>query len=59
MPGVCSSRGVGGLLATLVATFAMALPSTGFAEANKVTTYKDERGWKLQVDGRDFFVIES
>ncbi|MFT5503803.1 MAG: beta-galactosidase [Gammaproteobacteria bacterium] len=26
------------------------------AAANKVTTYKDSNGWKLQVDGEDFFV---
>ena len=25
-------------------------------EANKVNTYQDEKGWKLQVDGEDFFV---
>ena len=24
--------------------------------ADKVTTYKDENGWKLQVNGSDFYV---
>ncbi|MEL7450009.1 MAG: hypothetical protein AAFN78_12425, partial [Pseudomonadota bacterium] len=44
------------MIATVVAAFALALPVTGFAAPNKVTTFKDEQGWKLQVDGRDFFV---
>ncbi|HSN71187.1 MAG TPA: hypothetical protein VLT59_06750, partial [Steroidobacteraceae bacterium] len=43
----------GGLLTVL---FALGLPLDGHAQADKVTTYKDERGWKLQVNGEDFYI---
>ncbi len=35
---------------------ALCLPQVSFAQSDVVTTYKDENGWKLQVNGEDFFV---
>jgi beta-galactosidase len=43
------------VLAGLATVLALAAPGAASA-ADKVTTYKDENGWKLQVNGRDFFV---
>jgi len=40
----------------LVAVLIVAMPAVGHAQANKVETYKDEKGWKLLVDGEDFYV---
>ena len=49
------SRGnrIGGLLA-LVLLFS--IPLTGHAQVHDVQTYRSEQGWKLLVDGEDFFV---
>jgi len=42
-------------LLALAAWMAVAAPGTAQA-ADKVETYRDEGGWKLQVNGRDFYV---
>ncbi len=42
-----------GLLALVMVGFAAI---TAQAQVDKVTTYKDEQGWKLQVNGEDFYV---
>lgn len=34
----------------------LAVPSLSFAQANKVEAYQDVKGWKLKVDGQDFYV---
>jgi beta-galactosidase len=44
-------RGIGLAFMLLVLT-----PPAMAQQANKVTTYQDEQGWKLQVDGQDFYV---
>ena len=44
---------IGGLLA-LVLLFS--IPVTGHAQVHDVQTYRSEQGWKLLVDGQDFFV---
>jgi len=44
---------IGSLLA---AVLIFAAPDVTHAQANKVETYKDESGWKLKVDGEDFYV---
>ena len=40
----------------LAAMFVFCLPFVSYAQVDKVTTYKDENGWKLQVNGEDYFV---
>jgi hypothetical protein len=40
----------------LVVALALAAPLAAHAQADRVTTYKDEQGWKLQVNGKDFYV---
>ena len=40
----------------LAAVLLVAAPDVSYAQANKVETYKDEQGWKLKVDGEDFYV---
>ena len=41
----------------VVVIAALAVPFASQAQAqSKVTTYKDEKGWKLQVDGEDYYV---
>ena len=32
------------------------LPMVGYAQVDKVTTYKDENGWKLLVNGEDYYI---
>ncbi len=40
----------------LVVALALAAPLVAHAQADRVTTVKDEKGWRLQVNGEDFFV---
>ena len=40
----------------LVVALVLATPQGAHAQADRVTTYKDEKGWKLQVNGKDFYV---
>ncbi|NHA14685.1 hypothetical protein [Thioalkalivibrio sp. XN279] len=40
----------------LAAVLIFAAPDVTHAQVNKVETYKDEKGWKLKVDGEDFYV---
>lgn len=43
--------------AALLAILLVSLTATGYAqEVDRVTTVKDENGWKLQVSGKDFYV---
>jgi len=42
-------------LLAIAALLALAAPGAAFA-VDKVSTYRDENGWKLQVNGRDFYV---
>jgi len=46
-------RQAGGLL---VIALALAAPLQAQAQADRVTTFKDDKGWKLQVNGEDFYV---
>jgi hypothetical protein len=48
-----SMKKVRSLLAVML-VFCVPLPS--HAQVDKVTTYKDKNGWKLQVNGEDYFV---
>ncbi len=48
----CSKR-AGGLLALL---FLLSAPLLGYAQVHNVETYRDDSGWRLRVDGEDFFV---
>jgi beta-galactosidase len=43
-------------LRTLVVAFALVAGASAQAATPHVEVHKDERGWKLVVDGRDFFV---
>ena len=43
-------------LSLLAIALALGLPLAAHAQADRVTTYKDEQGWKLQVNGQDFYV---
>lgn len=43
---------IGGLLAVMLFLCA----PTVHAQVDKVTTYKDENGWRLQVNGEDYFI---
>jgi beta-galactosidase len=40
----------------LLVAVALAMPLAAQAQADRVTTHKDEKGWKLQVNGQDFYV---
>lgn len=40
----------------LVATLMLAIPAAGFAQVDKATTYKDEAGWKILVNGEDYYI---
>src|SRR6056297_4247241 len=40
----------------LAVAMVLVAPDAARAQANKVETYKDESGWKLKVDGEDFYV---
>jgi len=44
---------IGGLLAVALVLVA---PGVSHAQANTVETYKDQNGWKLKVDGEDYFI---
>ena len=44
---------IGSLLAVALVLTA---PGVSHAQANVVETYKDQNGWKLKVDGQDFYV---
>ena len=50
-------RGMNTACQNLAAVLLLCVPLAGPANAaDKVTTYKDERGWKLQVNGSDYYV---
>jgi hypothetical protein len=57
MPGRDHFNGWGRLrpLFAVVALLVLASPGAAWA-IDKVTTYRDENGWKLQVNNRDFYV---
>ena len=40
----------------LVVALALGAPLAAQAQADQVTTVKDEKGWRLQVNGKDFYV---
>ncbi|MEL6869180.1 MAG: hypothetical protein AAFO81_05215 [Pseudomonadota bacterium] len=40
----------------LMAVTALALPAVSHAQADRVTTVKDDTGWKLQVNGEDYYI---
>ncbi len=40
----------------LIMVLALGASLAAHAQADRVTTYKDEQGWKLQVNGEDFYV---
>ncbi|MGI9270544.1 MAG: hypothetical protein ACR2QT_02120 [Woeseiaceae bacterium] len=44
------------LSSLLVVALVLFAPYTSYAQVNKVTTVKDANGWKLQVDGEDYYV---
>ena len=44
---------VGSMFALLLG---FSVPLAARAQSDQVTTYKDERGWKLKVNGEDFYV---
>jgi len=52
---VASAKKAGSVLA-VVWLMLFALGGQAEAAADKVTTYKDAKGWKLKVNGEDFFV---
>ena len=52
---VASTKKVVSVLA-FVCLALFALGGQAVAAADKVTTYKDDKGWKLKVNGEDFFV---
>ncbi len=46
-------RKLGGLLAV---AFLFCVPVASHAQVDKVTTYKDEQGWRLKVNGEDYYI---
>ena len=44
---------VGRILAVMLV---FSVPLASHAQVDKVTTYKDESGWKLQVNGEDYYI---
>ena len=44
-------------ISSLLAVMLLCLaPLASHAQVDRVTTYKDENGWKLQVNGQDYFI---
>ena len=41
---------------TLAVVLVFCVPLVSHAQVDKVTTYKDENGWKLQVNGEDYYI---
>ncbi len=52
---VASAKKTGSLVA-VAGLMLFALSGQAQAAVDKVTTYKDDKGWKLKVNGEDFFV---
>jgi hypothetical protein len=49
------SHGIGRLLSALALILVVSAPAAG-REPDKVTTFNDEDGWKLQVNGEDYYI---
>lgn len=45
-----------GFVSLLAAALLLSLPLTGLAQVDDVRTHKDENGWKLLVNGEDYFI---
>jgi len=56
MAGSSFLRRVTKTASQLVVVLALAVPLAVHAQPNRVTTYKDEQGWRLQVNGEDFYI---
>ncbi|MBT8086207.1 MAG: hypothetical protein KJN72_13345 [Woeseia sp.] len=57
MAGTSFFKSINRVCNTLAVVLLLSLPYASQAQGvDKVTTYKDENGWKLQVNGRDHFV---
>ena len=52
---VASAKKIGSYVA-VAGLMLFSLSGQAQAAADKVTTYKDDKGWKLKVNGEDFFV---
>ncbi|MEM7081643.1 MAG: hypothetical protein AAF465_02835 [Pseudomonadota bacterium] len=44
------------IVALALALVSLMVASNAAAQADRVTTYKDDQGWKLQVNGEDFYI---
>ena len=56
MAGLSFFNGVNKVCGLLAVMLIFCVPLVSHAQVDKVTTYKDENGWKLQVNGDDFFI---
>jgi beta-galactosidase len=56
MAGISFFKRGTGIAGLLLVALALVAPLESFAQADKVTTYRDQDGWKLQVNGEDFFI---
>ena len=56
MSGSSFSKSMAKFCSTLAVILVFCVPLVSHAQVDKVTTYKDENGWKLQVNGEDYFI---
>ncbi|NNC58188.1 MAG: hypothetical protein HKO12_11560 [Woeseiaceae bacterium] len=56
MAGLSFGKGMNKVCDTLAVMLMFCVPLVCHAQVDKVTTYKDENGWKLQVNGEDYFI---
>ena len=56
MTGLSLSKSIKSVASLLALSLVLLLPQAGYAQVDDVTTYKDEDGWKILVNGEDYFI---
>ena len=56
MSGLSFFKGMTKVCSTLAVVLVFCLPLVSHAQVDKVTTFKDDSGWKLQVNGEDYYI---
>ncbi len=56
MAGLSFFKSMTKVCSTLAVILVFCMPLVSHAQVDKVTTYKDENGWKLQVNGEDYYM---
>ena len=56
MAGLSFFKCINKVCSVLAVILIICVPLEGHAQADKVSTYKDADGWKLQVNGYDYYM---